>query len=333
MHRVLYLPIFEPGHFHDVALAQKRGLHDALAARYPVCEWDYLANDSETRFDGIVNRIETFQPTLVLTQLHAADVFTAEQMRDLRTRYPHIVWVNWSGDSWLHSLTSPAILELARAFDLWLVAAPDVLPVYEREGVRAAFWQIAYEPPVVPLPDVPTYDVVFLGNVISDKRRALLEMLRTLDGVNVGIYGDWERADGHNTYSFAEGEALYKNATLAIADCAYVDQSNYISNRPFQCLAAGGALLLHQHVPRMDRLSGLVAGRHYIEWQAFDDLRYKITDWLSNQVDNDVDVPGSRRYVVERGQRFVLANHTYEARVDQLMKELLPIALREAEKT
>src|SRR5690606_4711585 len=94
--------------------------------------------------------------------------------------YPGITWVNWSGDSWAHSLTAPAILELAREFDLWLVAAPDALPTYAAEGIRAAYWNIALEPSVEPLPDMPAYDVVFLANVINDKRRQLMERLRAI---------------------------------------------------------------------------------------------------------------------------------------------------------
>lgn len=310
--RTLLAQVYEQGTFHANAVAQKRGLREALAAAGAVEDFDYLANDRHTLYEGFVIRLNNFKPDVVLTQFHAADVLTPEQVRSLKALSPDTQWVNWSGDSWLHSLTALPILELAREYDLWLVAAPDVLPVYEAEGVHAAFWQIALEQPEPPLPDMPPYDVVFLGNVISDRRRALLEFLRTLDGVTVGIYGDWQGANAHNTYNFAEGEALYQNATLAIADMAYVDQQNYISNRPFQVLGAGGALLLHQHVERMDVLSGLEAGKHFIEWRDFDDLETLIFEWVQ---------PGkkaARKKIVTAGKKFALANHTWTQRVEQL---------------
>lgn len=310
--RTLLAQIYEAGTFHDNAVTQKRGLYNAFAAQGAVHDFDYLANDRDTLMQGFINRISTFEPTLVFTQFHAADVLTPEQVRHLRDRFPYVQWVNWSGDSWAWSLTSPAILELARQYDLWLVAAPDTLPTYAAEGINARFWQIALERPVTPLPDMPHYDVVFLGNVISDRRRALLELLRGLEGVNVGIYGDWEHADGHNTYDFAAGEALYRNATLAIADMAYPDQLNYISNRPFQALAACGAVLLHQHVERMDVLSGLVAGKHYVEWQTLDDLPALIREWLKPEY-------AKRREGLRRsGRGFVLKRHTWDVRVKQL---------------
>lgn len=310
--RTLIAQIYEAGAFHDNAVTQKRGLVNAFAERGAVHDFDYLANDRDTLFQGFINRITQFEPTLVFTQFHAADVLTAEQVAHLRARFPYVQWVNWSGDSWAWSLTSPAILELARQYDLWLVAAPDTLPVYAEHGVNARFWQIALERPVTPLPDMPRYDVVFLGNVISERRRALLELLRGLDGVEVGIYGDWERADGHNTYDFAAGEALYRNATLAIADMAYPDQANYISNRPFQVLAAFGALLLHQRVERMDVLSGMVAGRHYVEWQTLDDLPALIREWLKPEYAK------RRAGIVRSGKAFALKRHTWVQRVEQL---------------
>jgi hypothetical protein len=317
--RTLLAQIYEGGQFHDAAITQKRALYNALAERGPVLDWDYLDNDAATRFQGLVNRIEQFNPDLIFTQLHGADIFTPAQIRDLKERYHGITWVNMSGDSWLHSLTSEPMLALAREFDLWLVCAPDVLPIYAEHGINAAFWQIALDPPVIPLPDMPTYDVVFMGNVISDKRRALLEKLRTLDGVNVGIYGDWQQADGHNTYHFAEGEALYKNATLAIADCAYPDQDNYVSNRPIQILAAGGAMLLHQHVPKMDILLGIEAGVHFIEWQSLDDLPSVIDYWLHGEQLR------RRREIVNAGRELALAKHTYTERVRELFEDLLPM--------
>jgi hypothetical protein len=318
--RILYCPIFEQGSVHETAVTYKRGLFNALRQRGDVLEWDYLANDADTRYQGMVNRIDQFAPTHVLTQFHAADVITPAQMAALRARYPDVVFINWSGDSWAHSLTAPPILELARQYHLWLVAAPDVLPVYEREGIRAAYWNIAYEPPVVlPLPDMPRYDVVWLATVINDRRRTLMERLKALDGVSVGIYGDWERADGRNVYHFPEGEALYKNAKLAIADNVYQDTQHYISNRPMQILAAGGALLLHQHVPRMADISyGWTPGQHYVEWTDWGQLETLIRLWLT---DTKAD---ERRWIVNNGYRHVMQHHTFECRVTHLFDELLP---------
>jgi hypothetical protein len=311
--RTLIMQVYEQGKFHANAITQKRGLVQAFAAHGDVLDFDYFANDRATLFDGMVIRLDQFQPDIVFTQIQGSDIFTPAQIRELRTHAPTAVWCNWSGDSWAWSLTSPEMLALAHEYDLWLVAAPDVLPIYAENSINARFWQIGLEQPEPPLPEMPTYDVVFMGNVISEKRRALLEFLRGLEGVSVGIYGDWDKSDGHNTYNFAEGESLYKNATLAIADMAYVDQSNYVSNRPLQILAAGGALLLHQHVDKMDVLLGIEHAKHFLEWSDFDDLRWVIAEFRKP------DHKKTRRNIALAGKKYVLAHHTWGKRVEQLL--------------
>jgi hypothetical protein len=310
--RVLYLPIFEPGAFHDVAVRNKRGVYDALVkAGHDVVEFDYLAEMDGLR-DKLAALINSHQPDLLLTQLHGHEPLTVDMLRDLRALRPDMRVVNWSGDSWRHGLVGEKYLPLVRLFDLQLIAAPDILPEYETLGIPARFWQIAYERPVGDLPDMPAYDVVFMGNVISEPRRAMLQLLRGLDGVRVGIYGDWEHADGHNTYDFGAGEALYQRAKVAIADNVYPEQQNYTSNRPIQVLVAGGAVLLHQHVPKMDVLLGIQPGVHYLEWHTLDDLRTLINAALASDT----------RDMVQAGRAYAETHHTYDARVRQLMEYL-----------
>ena len=69
---------------------------------------------------------------------------------------------------------------MAREFDIQLVAAPAVLPTYAAHNILAGYWQIAYEPRVDPLPDMPHDDVGFLANVINEKRRARADRFSTI---------------------------------------------------------------------------------------------------------------------------------------------------------
>jgi len=317
--KILYLPIIEPGDNHDTALINKRGLFNAFSKYGETRQLDYLAVPVEDLFSGLMALLDDFQPDILFTQLHGADRLTPDDFRVFRERFPKLICANWSGDSWNHSLVSPAMLDLCCQFDLQLVAAPDVLPIYAEEGISAKFWQIGYEYPVGELPNMPCYDVVFLGNVISEKRRKLLEFLRSLKDVNVGIYGDWEHSDGRNTYDFGAGEALYKNAQIAISDCAYPDQKNYVSNRPIQILMAGGALLLHEFVPKMDELlEDIEVGNHYLWWMDFDNLKGIIESVLSG------NVPGAGSIPIA-GQIYAREHHTYDLRVAQLFDELLVV--------
>lgn len=317
--RILYLPIFEGGSVHDTQVDNKRGLYNALwDAGHTVFEVDYLKHHAaEILYDELVRLLTDAPRDLVISQFHGANILTPDEIRWLRAINPDMLWVNWSGDSWAHSLTAPDILDMCRAFDLQLVAAPEVLPVYAEHGIPAAFWNIAIEVPVGALPEMPAYDIVFLANTITGERRSLFEWLRTID-YTVGIYGDWENSDGRNVYDFGAGEALYKRAKFAICDNPYPDTRKYISNRPMQALAAGGALVMHQHVPDMKGLSKLIAGVHYIEWTNTDDLLAYMNYFRQHE--------DERVKIVNAGQRMALAHHTYTERVRELEALLATIA-------
>lgn len=315
--KILYLPIFEPGAFHANAVRYKRGLYSAFCKRgHQVVEFDYLAHIS-TLYNDLSLLIRVHQPDLLFTQLHGADPITPAMLEALRRERPQMQVVNWSGDSHRHSLLGAPMLALMRHVNLLLVPTVDVLPDLQQAGIRAAYWNIAAELSwIEPLPEVTAYDVVFLGNVFNEQRRTLVEMLRSLP-YKVGIYGDWQHADGHNTYNFPEQFALYKQAKLAIADNYRPDNLNYVSDRPMQIMAAGGALCLHQRVDRMKELTGWSKVYHYIEWDTLDDLQARITYWLK--------APDSERQTrVQAACKQVLAKHTWDVRARVLFEELLP---------
>lgn len=313
--KILYTPIFEPGEHHAVAVAQKRGLYNALVkAGHQVFEYDYLDRpdwQSELQLLALL-----YKPDLLLTQFHGADSATINMMRTLRDQYPSMKAINWSGDSHRHSLLGDAMVELSHHFDWLLVPTLDVLPDLKAAGINAGYWNIAYEEPVVPLPDAPEYDVVFLGNVFNEQRLALVEMLRGLP-YRVGIYGDWAQADGYCVYDFAMQRALYQKAQIAVADNYRPDGLNYVSDRPMQIMASAGALCLHQRVEMMVELTGWVAGKHYVEWQTLDDLRAAIDYWMADEH----CVTFCK--MVESARRYTRYFHSFDARVERLFMEFV----------
>lgn len=314
--RILYCPIFEPGAHHDTAVRYKRGLYNALCKRgYQTVEYDYLAH-MPTLYNDLSLLIHIHQPDLLLTQLHGHEPLTAPMLEALRRERPSMRVVNWSGDAHRHSLLGAPMLTLVRHVDLLLVPTTDVLPDLQAAGVNAAYWNIAFERPTEPLPEVPSYDVVFLGNVFNAERRALVEMLRSLP-YKVGIYGDWQQADGNNAYRFPEQWALYQNAKLAIADNYRPDNLNYVSDRPMQIMAAGGALCLHQRVDKMKELTGWSKVKHYAEWTTLDDLHKRIGYWLRAP-------EGERLVRVQAAQVYTVSQHSWDERARVLFEELLP---------
>lgn len=306
--RVLYLNLHEPGYGK-----YKRGLRQALQHAGLCWEWDYL-NDP----GSLVDMVRQFQPHLLLAQMHSPDDVPLYRLAEARAECPGMVVVNWNGDVYEDKLTSPKMLEYLKHIDLQLVVNADVLPVYQQHGIQAAYWQVGFEPVDYDhLPKVLAHDVVFLANCYSDSRRQLGQMLRSLDRVDVGLYGrGWQWGNGDSTYQFALSAALCRNATICVGDNQY-GKRGFVSNRVFETLAAGG-FLLHQTVPGLDELTGLQDGVHYVEWTDADDLMSKVRYWLKPSQNT------RREKIAEAGRTFVHTHHSFDARVKQLLTEIIP---------
>lgn len=313
--RILYLPIIEPGTNHDLQARTKHGLRDALAKRGLVCEFDYCAPPQGLLMSQLLDLLGEFKPTLLFLQIQGDDRLSPSDLRFIRETYPALQIVNWNGDYWPEHLTSERMLDILRYVDLQLVINASVLPTYTEHGIRAAYWQFGYETAVDPLPDVPAYDVVFLGNNYSDKRRELAAILKALP-CKVGVYGSgWgEYTDGQCTYDFAYGEALYRKAKIAIDDSQWPDATGYTSNRILQAMAAG-CFVLHQWVDGLSDLMHLYSMEHFGEFHALSDLPAAVAYWLDHEAE--------RTRIAEAGQREVQARHSFDARVSQLFDELL----------
>jgi glycosyltransferase involved in cell wall biosynthesis len=316
--RILYLPIYESG--HTIQKQQKHGLRDALHNPHGaykgalVYEWDYLASRSpENELYAI---LEAFQPDMMLTQFHGANIITPAILRKIRTRYGIKLIVNWNGDYWPDGLTSKPMLDLLSEIDLQLVVNASVLPTYEQHRICGAYWQIGYEEPGDHLPNMPAHDILFLGTAYTEQRKQLGIWLRE-HYENVGLYGDgWDNPNGNCLYDFATGKALLNKAKIVIGDNMYPDANGFVSNRLFQSLAAGGALLLHQHVPDLDTLTGITPDVHFAEWVNFDDLKTQLDRFLQDDA--------SRRRIAEAGTTYARTHHSFAARVEELFMEIIP---------
>lgn len=304
--RILYLPIYEPGHGK-----YKHGLRDALGHVGLVFELDYL----NQKYD-LPALVEVWQPHLMIMQAHSATSLPLEKLVAARKVKPDMVVVNWNGDVHNVGLIDEAMLVYLMHVDLQLVVNESVLPIYRQRGIEAAYWQIGFEP-TDELPEVRSHDVVFLANGYSDERQALASMLTSLP-INVGLYGrGWKWPNGDTTYDFAAGRAIYQRAKIAIGDNQYSDQRGFVSNRLFEALASG-VFLLHQAVPGLEDLTGIREGVHYVEWTDVKDLQAKITYWLNPKRNS------KRREIAAAAKAFVEEHHSFEARVKQLFEEILP---------
>lgn len=316
--RVLYMPIYEAG--YQMQQLGKRGLREALQRFGLVYEIDYV----NTKYN-LPAAVKAFQPHLLFTQAHAPDSIPIKYIAAAREACPEMVVVNWNGDVYTHGLTTPEMIAYLQHFDIQLVVNDSVLSEYRANGINAAYWQVAYEPvDDNNLPPMPAHDVVFLGNAYSKPRQQLGQMLQNMQGVNVGLYGrGWKWGNGDTTYNFPAGASLYRNAKIAIGDNQYQDQRGFVSNRLFEALA-GGAFLLHQTIPGLEDLTGLVDGVHYVSWTDLNDLQRKIQYWLQTRREQ------KRAEIAAVGRAFVRQYHSFDVRVDELLRLLEGIEIEPA---
>jgi len=306
--RILYLPIYEPGHEHQ--RSSKRGLRQALKKVGLVYEIDYLGGAVD-----VAQVVKAWQPDLMLCQLQDATNVPPQTLAFWRTLAPQMLLVNWHGDA--RGLLEPEYINLLRHVDLQLVVNAAPLDEYKRLGIQAAYWQIGWEEAEYAPPDVPAHDVVFLGNCYGEPRRELERVLRS-NGHNVGLYGSgWDVVDGNTLYDFAAGKALYQKASVAISD-TFPGQRAFVSNRLFQALAAG-AFVLQQQAPDLQEFTGLKDGVHYVAWTDPDDLQAKLHEWL------DKDKARRRKQIARNGKRYVTKNYSFDAQVAKLFNDLLPM--------
>lgn len=310
--RILYMPVFEPDHDHH--RFTKRGLYQALARRATVWEWNYL----DERAGAMAECLQTFEPHLILTQFH--DGRRADLLGQLRQLCPRALIINWCGDA--RGLTERVYLDMLKSVDLQLVVNASSLSIYAQEGIPAAYWQIGYEPRL----GIESgnfgilHDVVFQGTCYNEARKTLERNLRATP-LRVGLYGaGWLKSDGNSLYNFNEMDAIYKSSKIAIGD-AFNDGKTecygFVSNRFFEALASG-AFLLQQSVPGLDQINGVRAGEHYVEWTDMSDLLRKIDQYLR--------ADGERARIAEAGHAFVTEHFSFDAQVEKLFRELLPIA-------
>jgi glycosyltransferase involved in cell wall biosynthesis len=312
--RLVYAPLYEDK-VYPRQLKTKFGLREALSKYFLVSEINY-------RYDpeSLYYMVSMFNPDVVLIQYHTSKLLSYDLMKKMRDEFPKTTFVSWNGD-YSETLYSREYTYVLKLFDIATFVCGDVEEKYVDLGINYQYWQIGYEnypAPAESLIHKGKYDAVFLGNCYSPDRQKMGQMLRFHKEWNTGLYGRWPShigSDGDNQYDFAAGDVLYRSSKISIGDCGFPKSIGYVSNRLFQALHAG-AFLLQQNVIGMKELLGLEDGKHLVTWDNLIDLEEKLSYWL------DPARASERDRIAREGKRFVDANHSFEARVEEFMQML-----------
>lgn len=313
--RILYLPIFET-RVYPHHPGQKRGLREALARTGHVVEVDYLNEPYD-----LCELVRNWQPDILVTQCQRDKI----DLTEARQLCPNMLVLNWNGDVYLDALIDPLTVDwLRRNVDVQLVVNAAALPHYAAAGVKAAYWQCGWEPVIGDLTMPDDTDIVFMGSAYSPARFDLADLLVSLPYKTILVGTGWvnyPQNAGNCTYDFETSSCIRRHVKIEVGDNQWMTDTAFVSNRMFDCLAAGGALLLHQTIPALEDYTGLKAGVHYIEWTDHADLQKKLAYWLNPKQDK------KRRELVKNAQVYVREHHSFDARLRQLFHEILPEVL------
>jgi spore maturation protein CgeB len=262
--------------------------------------------------------------------LHNPDILNAEDIKKLKILLSKkTIWINWNGDFWPQNLETPAGRKLNFEFDIVGLVNKEVVKNYREVGINAYYWQIGYETDGVgyePSDPIHKSDIVFLASGYSNERVNLVNQIRNDLGrqYNFALWGprwtdSWVR--GQSLYDFRLGCRLYRGAKISIGDSQW-PESGFVSNRIFQALAAGGAMLAHQWFYGMDKL-GMIDGETCIIWRTFDELKEKIHYYMSHEED--------RKKIAENGHNMTLKDHSFSSRIIELFGLINELSKEEIE--
>lgn len=307
--KIFYLPIYEPG--HQIQKETKVGLLKSLQKVSLVFEYDY-ANGN---LNDMLERAYDLEPDLFVMQIQDANgMFNKHVISNMKAEHPNARFFLWNGDYHPNNLYAQEYIEMLKLFHLTAFATEECINRYP-DDVKKMYLQIGFEEHETPPPD-DLYDIVFLANGYSDKRKNLARFLKEFP-YRVGLFGSWPREFGaiaDTTYDFYKGAEIMRASKFVISDQQWPHARGYVSNRLFQALYAGGGVVLQQWFDGIDEVLGFEHNKHLLVWKDMEE----IADLVGQFIDKDK----TRAKIAEEGREFVLKNYSFDVFVKKMLEAL-----------
>jgi len=192
-------------------------------------------------------------------------------------------------------------IEIARHFDYVYLAQKGQVELFREAGIRNVQWlPLACSPELHRLGDeARTYDWAFVGAVADGdvRRRKLIEDLKEIFP-NHFAGRAWPD----------EMARIYNQSKIVVNVCANRD----VNMRVFEAMASG-ALLITDDAVGMDDL--YEEGVHYVRYNDIAEVPGLIEKYLKDDA--------ARERIAQAGKAHTLANHTYDARIEELLHTVL----------
>lgn len=316
--RILFLMHYSP--LHPSHRLEKRGIREGFQEYGIVYDYDYAGeHEKGVDINSEFRRIcEAFKPHLIFTQFHnCSNGINEETSQILRSAAPRAVMINWNGDVWTKNIKHPRTQNLLKPYDILTFTSSQLCELATSKTGVPSFYAANYFEPASELANMPAFDVLFTGTAYTPERLALMKLIKSLP-CKTGIYGngtDEIQMEGNTHYEWATTCGLYKRAKIIISDQQFQDAHGYVSNRLWESMSVGGGLCLQQHAPKLDEMTGVRAGVHYVEWQTMDELPALVAYYLEHE--------DEARKIVEAAQAYALKNASCKKRVQEYFEGII----------
>lgn len=193
-------------------------------------------------------------------------------------------------------------IEQARAFQYVFLAQRAQIDLFKEAGIKHVEWlPLACSPELHHIePQERIYDWSYIGATEGDyisRRTDLIAGLRKAFPNNVA-----------ETAWPIDMAMTYAQSKIVVNACVNFD----VNMRVFEAMAAG-ALLITDEADGLDDL--FEEGVHYVRYNSEEELHSKVAYYLEHEEE--------RQQIAEAGHAFVLARHTYDHRVEYIMRTVL----------
>jgi len=316
MLKVLYLPI------NDLNGCQQ-GMYNAwndIGVKLEIC--DFYRNFLRTSNKQYVNKdfldkVASFQPDLIHMQLQFTNFIFQQSLVRAKQICPNVKITNWTGD--IRNNAMVEFTSISPLIDHSFISSVGQLEMYRNAGCKNVdYWQIGYDPDICyPMwKDKFDYDITFAanyhGNIFPDVniRSGAIAYLKKNLGARFGHFGS-----GYGNLTsplpFNQINEKYNSSICTLSISHYNDVSHYFSDRLLACLASGRPTISWRFPGCEDYFKD---GEDLFLAHSFEDIS-RIIDYCRNN-------PDIANKVGKSGYEKVLKEHTYRARVEELLKKI-----------
>jgi len=214
------------------------------------------------------------------------------------------------------------------AYDLMVSSWPPIVEYFRGQGTQAELLKLAFDRRVLERLDVQPaqYDVTFVGGFAPSHPDRIEWLERLLENIDIDIfgYGAEQTAEDSAVRSHHQGHAwgwrmydVLQRSRITLNRHAQIDvcgrlATNVANNMRLYEATGVGTCLVTEHKTNLAEM--FEPGREVVAYEDEADCVEKVRYFLSHE--------GERRAIAEAGQARTLREHTYAARMEELLEML-----------